>query len=62
VLDSNVVATDRLYGFHRLDKPLVAVPHEGKWIIGPYEDIDEKLSEYGLILDKEEEPPEPYKG
>ena len=56
------MATDRLYGFHRLDKPLVAVPHEGKWIIGPYEDIDEKLSEYGLILDKDDEPPEPYKG
>jgi len=62
VLDSNVVATDRLYGFHRLDKPLVAVPHEGKWIIGPYETIDDKLSEHGLILDRDEEPPEPYKG
>jgi len=62
VLDSNVPATDRLYGFHRLDKPLVAVPHEGKWIIGPYEDIDEKLKEHGLILDRDEEPPEPYKG
>jgi hypothetical protein len=61
-LDSNVVATDRLYGFHRLDKPLVAVPHEGKWIIAPYEEINDKLAEYKLILHQDEEPPEPYKG
>ena len=62
VLDSNVVATDRLYGFHRLEKPLVAIPHEGKWIIEPFADIDDKLAEFGLKLHKDEEPPEPYKG
>ena len=62
VLDSNVAATERLYGFHRLDKPLVAVPHEGKFIIEPFEDIDKKLAEHGGLKIKMKSPPEPYKG
>ena len=62
VLDSCVPATERLYGYHRLAKPLVAVPHEEKWIIAPYEDIESTLSEYNLTLQEEIVPPEPYKG
>ena len=62
VLDSNVPGTEKLYGFHRLDKPLVAVPHEGKFIIGPYEEINQQLAEYGLKIDEDVVPPEPYKG
>ena len=62
VLDSNVPATEKLYGFHRLDKPLVAVPHEGKFIIGPYQDINKQLEQYGLKIDEDVIPPEPYKG
>ena len=62
VLDSNVPATEKLYGFHRLDKPLVAVPHEGRFIIGPYEDINKQLAEFGLKIDEDVVPPEPYKG
>ena len=62
MLDSNVPATEKLYGFHRLAKPLVAVPHEGKFIIGPYQDINKQLEQYGLKIDEDVIPPEPYKG
>ncbi len=62
VLDSNVPATEKLYGFHRLDRPLVAVPHEGKFIIGPFDQINEQLEQYGLKINEDVVPPEPYKG
>ena len=62
VLDSNVPATEKLYGFHRLDKPLVAVPHDGRFIIGPYQDINKQLEQHGLKIDDDVVPPEPYKG
>ena len=61
-LDSNVPATEKLYGFHRLDKPLVAVPHDGRFIIGPYQDINKQLEQHGLKIDDDVVPPEPYKG
>ncbi len=62
VLDSNVPATEKLYGFHRLDKPLVAVPHEGKFMIGPFDEINEQLERVGLKINEDVVPPEPYKG
>jgi hypothetical protein len=62
VLDSNVPATEKLYGFHRLDKPLVAVPHEGRFIIGPFDEINDELEQYGLKINEDVVPPEPYKG
>ena len=62
VLDSNVPATEKLYGFHRLDKPLVAIPHDGKFIIGPYNEINDRLEKLGLKINEDVAPPEPYKG
>ena len=62
ILDCNVPAPERLYGFHRLEKPLVAIPHEGKFIIGNYEEINDKLAELGLKINEDVAPPEPYKG
>ena len=62
VLDSNVPATEKLYGFHRLDKPLVAVPHEGRFLIGPFDEINEQLEKVGLKINEDIVPPEPYKG
>jgi hypothetical protein len=62
LLDSNMPATNKLYGFHRLDKPLVAVPHEGKFIIGPFDEINKKLEEKGLKINEDVVPPEPYRG
>ena len=62
VLDSNVPASEKLYGFHRLEKPLVAVPHEGRFIIGPFDEINEELEQYGLKINEDLVPPAPYKG
>ena len=62
VLDSNVPATEKLYGFHRLEKPLVAIPHEGKFIIGPYDEINKELEKQGLKINEDVAPPEPSKG
>jgi hypothetical protein len=62
VLDSNVPAHEKLYGFHRLEKPLVAVPHEGKFLIGPFEKINQELEKQGLKINEDVVPPEPYKG
>ena len=62
VLDSNVPATEKLYGFHRLNKPLVAVPHEGKFLIGPFDEINDQLEKIGLKINEDVVPPEPYKG
>jgi hypothetical protein len=41
---------------------LVAIPHEGKFIIGNYEEINDKLAELGLKINEDVAPPEPYKG
>ena len=62
ILDMNVPASDKLYGYHRLKKPLVAIPHEGNFIIGPYAEINEQLAAKGLKINEDVAPPEPYKG
>jgi len=62
ILDCNVPAPERLYGYHRLEKPLVAIPNKGKWIIGNYDEINEKLAKEGLKINEDVAPPEPYKG
>ena len=62
VLDADVPANEKLYGYHRLEQPLVAVPHKSKWIIKPINEIEKELAKYNLKLHQEERPPEPYKG
>jgi len=62
VLDSNVPAHEKLYGFHRLEKPLVAVPHNNEFIIGNFDEINERLEKQGLKINEDVVPPEPYKG
>ena len=62
VLDADVPANEKLYGYHRLEHPLVAVPHKSKWIIKPVNEIEKELTKYNLKLHQEERPPEPYKG
>jgi len=62
ILDCNVPAPERLYGYHRLEKPIIAIPHNGKFIIGPTDEINEKLAEQGLKINEDLAPPEPYKG
>ena len=62
VLDSNVSAQERLYGYHRLADPIVAVPHDGKWIVSTYSEMNELLAKHNMKLQEEIAPPEPYKG
>jgi|TARA_R100001530_G_C4320933_1_gene155802 hypothetical protein len=62
VLDADVPADERLYGYHRLEKPLVAVPHKDSWIISTNDKIQEVLQEHDMQLVTETRPPEPYKG
>jgi len=62
VLDSCVNADERLYGYHRLADPPIAVPHKEKWIIASQSNINSVLAENDMTLLTEEKPPEPYKG
>ena len=62
LLDSNVPDNERLYGYHRLKKPLVAVPHNNKFIIGNFDEINKRLEKEGLKINEDVVPPEPYKG
>jgi hypothetical protein len=62
VLDADVPADERLYGYHRLDKPLVAIPHKDSWIIAPNDKIEDLLKEHNMEIIQEAKPPEPYKG
>ena len=62
VLDSCVALDERLYGYHRLKDPLVAVPHESNWIIGTVNEVETILQKDDLTIIQEEKPPEPYKG
>ena len=62
VLDADVPAEERLYGYHRLENPLVAVPHKDSWIIAPSNKIEKLLKEKNMHLVTEIKPPEPYKG
>ncbi len=62
VLDADVPADERLYGYHRLEKPLVAIPHKDSWIIAPNDKIEDLLKEHNMEIIQEAKPPEPYKG
>jgi hypothetical protein len=62
VLDADVPPVEKLYGYHRLDKPFVTVIHGNKWIIKPYDEVDKDLQKEGFTLQDHELPPEPYKG
>jgi len=62
ILDSNVSAKERLYGYHRLNDPNVAVPHNGHWIIAPHSKLNAVLAEHNVEMMEEILPPEPYKG
>jgi len=63
LLDSNVRPYERLYGFHRLPDPMVAIPSEGKWIISEYSKMNQAIKENKVKARMEPiRPPEPYKG
>ena len=54
-MDTNVPVNEKLYGYHRLEDPLVQVIQDGKLIVMPE-------SEYEKELQEELRPPEPLDG
>ena len=62
LLDSNVGVTERLYGYHRLDDPLVAMPQDGEWHVFPRSMMSEMVKKHNLETIELPKAPEPYKG
>ena len=63
LLDSNVPPAERLYGYHRLEDPLVALPdNEGQWVICPASKLEEMIQKHNMSFEKPLSAPEPYKG
>ncbi len=62
VLDADVPPTEKLYGYHRLEKPFLTVIHDNQWIIKTLDEVTNQLAKDGFTLQEHELPPEPYKG
>tara|TARA_R110000787_G_scaffold10877_3_gene36258 strand:+ start:2046 stop:2768 length:723 start_codon:yes stop_codon:yes gene_type:complete len=63
LLDSDVPPNERLYGYHRLADPLVAMPDlEGQWILCPQSKLAEMIDKHDLKTVQPPSSPEPYKG
>lgn len=63
MLDQNVAVDERLYGYHRLDDPLIAMPDEdGQWLICPKSELAQNIQKYNLKTIEMPSAPEPYKG
>ena len=62
LLDSNVPITERLYGYHRLADPLVAMPHNDEWHVFPVSKLGEMTRKHGFETIEMPSAPEPYKG
>ncbi len=57
ILDNNVPLDQRIYGFHRLADPMVAVPNDENWVVcNKSEMVENELQEEEL------KPPEPWRG
>jgi hypothetical protein len=57
-----VGVTERLYGYHRLDDPLVAMPQDGEWHVFPRSMMSEMVKKHNLETIELPKAPEPYKG
>ena len=62
LLDSDVPMEERLYGYHRLDDPKVAVPHEDEWFVCNKSEMDKLIETGQTTLQTVPRPPEPFKG
>jgi hypothetical protein len=63
LLDSNVEPHERLYGYHRLDDPLLVVTdQEGEFIVCNRSQFSEARRQYNLKTVELPSAPEPYKG
>jgi hypothetical protein len=62
LLDHNVPIEERIYGFHRLKDPILAVPNEPEWIVCEQSKIEEEMERAGVQMPEEIRSPEPYRG
>ncbi len=63
LLDQNVDLQDRLYGYHRLPNPKVAMPNpEGEWVVCNRSELAQMVKKHNLETVELPSSPEPYKG
>ena len=63
LLDQNVGLEERLYGYHRLANPKIAMPDpQGEWVICARSDLASMVKKDNLETGEVPHAPEPYKG
>ena len=62
LLDQNVPQEERIYGFHRLDDPMVALPNEPDWIVCKKSELQAEMEKLNIPVQEEIKPPEPDRG
>ena len=63
LLDQNVEIENRLYGYHRLANPKIAMPDpQGEWVVCDRSDLAEMVKQHNLETVELPSAPEPYKG
>jgi len=63
LLDQNVDINERLYGYHRLSNPKIAMPNpEGEWVVCDRSELSSMVKKHNLETVEPIISPEPYKG
>ena len=63
LLDQNVEIEDRLYGYHRLPNPKIAMPDpQGNWVVCDRSELATMVKKHKLETIELPSAPEPYKG
>ena len=63
LLDQNVGLEERLYGYHRLANPKIAMPDpQGEWVICDRSELASMVKKHNLETVEVPHAPEPYKG
>jgi|TARA_R100000482_G_scaffold110328_1_gene52630 hypothetical protein len=63
LLDQNVGLEERLYGYHRLSNPKIAMPDpQGEWVICDRSELASMVEKHNLETVEVPHAPEPYKG
>ena len=63
LLDQNVDVNERLYGYHRLPNPKIAMPNsEGEWVVCNRSELASMIQKHNIETVEPLTSPEPYKG
>ena len=63
LLDQNVDVNERLYGYHRLPNPKIAMPNsEGEWVVCNRSELASMIQKHNIETVEPLSSPEPYKG